>query len=144
MTSIIINRLRKEDYYNGFLDVLEQLTIVEKDNISYQSFCDNIDNLNSDIFVIRNKLNDKIIATGTIFIEVKFIHNLGKVGHIEDIVVDEKYRGRGYGKMLIHYLTNYGKIKGCYKIILNCTVKNKNFYKKCGFEQKEIEMVKYL
>lgn len=32
---------------------------------------------------------------------------------------------------------------GCYKIILDCSVKNVPFYQKCGFTEKEREMVLY-
>ena len=57
----------------------------------------NID-LNHQIFVIENKDTNHIIGTLTILIEQKVIHNMGKVGHIEDVVIDNKYRGRGLGK----------------------------------------------
>ena len=63
------------------------------------------------------------------------------MGHIEDIVVDVKHRKRGLGKMIIDYLTEYSKNKKCYKVILNCSQKNIGFYEKCGYKQKEVEMV---
>ena len=44
------------------------------------------------IFVIEDINNRSIAASGTIFIEHKFIHKNGKVGHIEDIVVRKQYR----------------------------------------------------
>ena len=37
--------------------------------------------------------NGKIIGSTTLFIEQKFIHNGGKVGHIEDVVVSKEYEG---------------------------------------------------
>jgi hypothetical protein len=32
---------------------------------------------------------------------------------------------------------------GCYKVILDCSVDNKALYEKCGFKQKEVQMVKF-
>ncbi len=117
-----IRRLNKSDYYRGFLQLLEQLTIVDANNISYENFCKRLDDMSSDTCVIIH--NNTVITSGTIYIEKKFIHHLGSVGHIEDIVVDIKYRKKGLGKMIIDYLTEYAKNQKCYKVILNCAKKN--------------------
>jgi len=100
-----ITRLCEEDYYCGYLQLLEQLTTVESNKISYKDFCTRLNEINSIIFVI--KTINKIIACGSIFIEKKFIHHLGYVGHIEDIVVDKDYRKKGLGRMIINKLTEY-------------------------------------
>jgi glucosamine-phosphate N-acetyltransferase len=88
--------------------------------------------------------NNKILASGTIFIEHKIIRNCGKVGHIEDIVVDKSLNGLGMGKKLIEKLKNHAKQNGCYKIILDCRKDIIAFYEKCGFSKKEEQMVLYL
>lgn len=31
---------------------------------------------------------------------------------------------------------------GCYKVILDCSEDNVNFYQKCGFTKKEVQMVR--
>lgn len=134
-----ISKLKKEDYYQEYLQLLEQLTITFASDISYEKFCEQYDKLTSNIYVIRDK--NKVIVTGTIFIEKKFIHNLGCVGHIEDIVVDREYRKKGISTKIINTLVNYAKECGCYKVILNCAEKNVEFYKKCKFVRKEVEMV---
>jgi GNAT superfamily N-acetyltransferase len=41
---------------------------------------------------------NKIIATATLLVELKFIRSCGKCGHIEDVVVDSTYRGLRLGK----------------------------------------------
>lgn len=51
------------------------------------------------IIVVENIKESKIIATGTLVIEKKFTHNTGKVGHIEDVVVDVLYRKQKLGSM---------------------------------------------
>ena len=66
------------------------------------------------------------------------------MGHIEDIVTHTDYRGLNLGKLVIETLKYIGKQVGCYKIILDCSEKNIPFYKKCGFSQKEFEMVLYI
>ena len=55
--------------------------------------------------MIEDTLNQKVIASGTVFVEEKLIRNYGKVGHIEDIVVSSKYRGYGLGKKMIELLS---------------------------------------
>ena len=50
------------------------------------------------------KVDDYIVGFGTIIIEQKITHNLGFVGHIEDIIISKEYSGKGYGKKLIFWL----------------------------------------
>ncbi|GLT89992.1 hypothetical protein SLE2022_079460 [Rubroshorea leprosula] len=40
------------------------------------------------ICVIEDDQSGEIVATGSVFVEKKFLRNWGKVGHIEDVVVD--------------------------------------------------------
>lgn len=134
-----IRKLRKTDYHFGFFELLSQLTNVKKP--LYNEFSKQYDIMKSQIFVIEFK--NEIIATGSIFIEPKFIRNMKNVGHIEDIVVSKDHRGLGLGKMIMQKLINCGKSHDCYKIILNCSDKNVGFYKKYGFEIKELEMAMY-
>ncbi len=140
-----INKLQKVDYYNHYLQLLEELTTVNARDITFEQFCDHCDQLSSNthIYVIRNKDATKVLASGSLLIEKKFIHHLGSVGHIEDIIVDRDCRGLGLGKMIIDHLSNKAKDGGCYKVILNCDRDNVKFYEKCGFEEKEVMVVRY-
>ncbi|KAG6638072.1 hypothetical protein CIPAW_10G009800 [Carya illinoinensis] len=95
------------------------------------------------ICVVEDESSGKIIATGSVFIEKKFLRNCGKVGHIEDVVVDSNARGMQLGKKVIGFLADHARSMGCYKVILDCSLENRAFYEKCGFKQKEIQMVKY-
>nr|GEZ66650.1 glucosamine 6-phosphate N-acetyltransferase [Tanacetum cinerariifolium] len=76
-------------------------------------------------------------------IEKKFVRCCGKAGHIEDVVVDLCARGMKLGKKLIGFLVDHTRSMGCYKVILDCSAGNKAFFEKCGFKEKEIQMVKY-
>ena len=44
------------------------------------------------------------------------------------------------GKTLIDYLVNVARQKGVYKVILNCSKTNVEFYEKCGFHNSNVEM----
>ena len=135
--------LQKNDYNKKYLDLLSQLTEVNKEKIAFVDFCNFIDKLNENHHIIVIIHNNKIVASGTLIIEDKIIHGMSKVGHIEDIVVDSNSRGLGLGKKIISYLTNLAKENNCYKVILNCKEENCKFYQKCGFVKKEIEMAIY-
>lgn len=138
-----IRNLHKNDYYLNYLDLLSQLSVVNKDNISSNEFNSFIEELKDNHIIKVIELNNKIVASGTLYIENKIIHNFGKVGHIEDIVIDINFRGKSLGIQIVQNLIDLSKKNKCYKIILNCNESNINFYKKCGFIQKEHEMVKY-
>ena len=108
----------------------------------YSNFFTNLDS-NTHIYVLENSEN-QLIGMGTLLIESKLIHGGSKVAHIEDVVIDKTYQGKGYGKILINNLIEKAKKFKCYKIILNCDEKNIRFYEKAGFQQKNVEMSLYL
>jgi len=143
MTEFKVVSLEKSDYYCGFLQLLEQLTVVNSNEISYDDFARQIDKMKSHVVVIK-KDDGSIVGTAAVLIEEKFIHKLSSVGHIEDVVVDKNYREKGLGKLLVNYCIEYAKSNGCYKIILNCSKDNMDFYKKCGFTNKNFEMSLYI
>lgn len=141
----LIREICYSDYDKGIIELLSQLTSISKDKIPKNKFNSYIQRLMRNnkhyIFVIED--TSQIIASGTLLIESKLIHNLGKVGHIEDIVIDKNYRKKGLGALIINHLIDLANKKECYKVILDCDIKNKLFYNKCGFKQKGIEMSYY-
>lgn len=140
---MLIRNLQYDDYNKNYLELLEQLTIVNKENISQIFFNEFIDNLNNNHKIIVLEENNKIIATGTLLIENKLIHGISKVGHIEDIVVDKSCRGKGIGIKIISFLINEAEKNNCYKVILNCKKNFIKFYENCGLIVNESQMVKY-
>jgi glucosamine-phosphate N-acetyltransferase len=80
--------------------------------------------------------DDKVVGMITILIEQKLIHGGKCVGHIEDLVVDEKYKGQGIAKELLAYTIQIAKDKNCYKVILDCKEELIPFYEKNGFISK--------
>eukprot|EP00775_Hariotina_reticulata_P013371 gene13371-13498_t len=85
----------------------------------------------------------KVVGTAALVVERKFVHACGKVGHIEDVVVDQAARGQKLGQKLIDELVKVAQEQGCYKVILDCAEHNVEFYGKCGLIRKEVQMVKY-
>ncbi|KAJ3062662.1 Glucosamine-phosphate N-acetyltransferase-like protein [Quaeritorhiza haematococci] len=143
----VVRPLEATDYEKGFLDALGMLTSVGP--MSKGQFMERFAYLkahNYEYFtiVIEDTKKAAIVGAGTIFVERKFVHMNGLVGHIEDIVTHKEYRGMNLGKLVIETLKYIGKHTGCYKIILDCSDKNVPFYVKCGFTQKEYEMVLYI
>jgi glucosamine-phosphate N-acetyltransferase len=142
MENYTIRHLEKKDYYSNYFPLLAQLSVCDQSQISHTDFYNFVDTLseNHQIMVIENAETHQIIAAGTALFENKVIHNMGTVCHIEDIVTDESYRGKGLGKIIINKFIGMAKEKHCYKIILDCSVHVKDFYEKCGFVEKNIQM----
>jgi ribosomal protein S18 acetylase RimI-like enzyme len=86
-----------------------------------------------------------VISIEDIIIGVASIHIIKKLtrilGVIEDVAVNEKYRGKGIGKKLVERLILIGKQKNCDKIVLSSSEENSKFYEKIGFKKKELQMV---
>ena len=141
----IIRKIHESDYNKGYLDLLSQLSIVNSNYITYEKFTDYINNKLHDTHITYVIEKDtRIICTITIIIEDKIIHNMGRVMHIEDVIVDKNYRSEGLGKMLLNYAISTAEREKCYKIILNCSEENSGFYEKCDFYKKNIQMAKYI
>jgi len=137
--SFIIRELKEEDFSNGFFETLSNLTEVGKISSDIDlakgilSMINN--NKNYRIVIAEDRKNHQVIGTSTLLIEQKFIHNGGKVGHIEDVVTRKGYEGNGIGKEILKELIKIGKENGCYKIILDCDEKIIKFYEKIGFRK---------
>ncbi|GJX42620.1 glucosamine 6-phosphate N-acetyltransferase [Tanacetum coccineum] len=69
--------------------------------------------------MIEDVSRSKIVATGSVFIEKKFVRSCGKAGHIEDVVVDSSARGMQLGKKVIGFLADHARSMGCYKKCLS-------------------------
>ena len=82
--------------------------------------------------------NGKIVGSTTLLIEQKFIHNGGRVGHIEDVVVSKEFEGRGIGIKLVTSLLKKAEEMKCYKTILDCEEKLIPFYEKIGLDRKSV------
>ena len=80
----------------------------------------------------------------TVLIEQKLIHNGSCVVHIEDLVVDKDHQNKGIATDLIKFCFDKIKSVNYYKIILDCKKEMIPFYEKFHFEEKNIQMAKYI
>ena len=135
MNDIKIRELEEKDLFNGFLESLDSLR--KASDLSPKKAKEIFKRIKSDknYKVYVAVLDSKIVGTATIFIEQKFIHSGGKVGHIEDVAVSKKYQGKGIGQKIIKALVEYAEKEGCYKTILDCTDDLIPFYEKIGFKR---------
>lgn len=133
---MIIRKLDKNDY-EKFLVLINQFRETYFTESEFILTLDKIEK-NSEIWIIE--IEKTIVASATIIFEYKFIFNISCLAHIEDVIVDSNYRRKGYGKILINYLTEIAKNNNCYKITLDCNDANINFYNACDFEKRGNQM----
>jgi glucosamine-phosphate N-acetyltransferase len=63
----------------------------------------------------------------------------GYVGHIDELIVDKQYRGKGIGSKFLEHITKVAKKKGCRRIELDSAFERKDahkFYKRNDFENR--------
>ncbi|PGH31960.1 glucosamine-phosphate N-acetyltransferase [[Emmonsia] crescens] len=140
-----IRPLRRSDYSSGYLDVLRVLTSVgdftiDQWNERYDWMAKRCEEYF--LLVICDGAG-RVVGTGSLIVERKFIHSLGMVGHVEDIAVEMGQQGKKLGLRMIQALDFVAQKVGCYKSILDCSEANEGFYVKCGFKRAGLEMAHY-
>ncbi|KAH8691182.1 acyl-CoA N-acyltransferase [Talaromyces proteolyticus] len=140
-----IRPLEHSDHARGFLQCLADLTWIG--DYSEEEFYERYDWLATKgkdwYYNVVIDDGSRIVATATLIVERKFIHNRGLVGHIEEVVVSNDQQGKGLGLILIRALDSIAVNVGCYKSILDCADQNSGFYTKCGYENAGLEMAHY-
>jgi glucosamine-phosphate N-acetyltransferase len=141
--NFVVREIQLKDLSRGFFDTLSNLASIGNSVSQHERAKMILSEIRSypfyNIFVAVTE-DGEIIGSITILIEQKFIHDGGKVGHIEDVVTRIEYEGRGVGKALVLKALDFAKQKKCYKVVLDCSKKNVEFYEKLGFKQHEISM----
>ncbi|KAJ1719611.1 Glucosamine-phosphate N-acetyltransferase-like protein [Coemansia erecta] len=141
----VMRPLELTDYRKGYMECLSNLTIVG--DVSEQMFGESFEDMqrsgNYLVIVIEDLSTQKIVASGSLIVEQKFLRNCGRVGHIEDIVVAKGQQGKRFGFTIIKQLLELANVAGCYKSILDCSLDNAPFYEKCGLENKGVQMAVY-
>ncbi|MCL4450108.1 MAG: GNAT family N-acetyltransferase [Candidatus Thermoplasmatota archaeon] len=82
---------------------------------------------------------------GSIWFEIR--QRGAKEAYLWDIVIDENYRGKGYGRDTMARLEEFVKKEGAERISLNVFGSNaiaRNLYIKMGYQDAAITMMKYL
>ncbi|TLS20773.1 uncharacterized protein PpBr36_11046 [Pyricularia pennisetigena] len=137
MRMLIMTHVRS-DYNSGYLETLGFLTEVGEVSRGQLEECFDQMAQRKDTYynvVIEDTTTKKVVATGTVVVELKFIHGISKAAHLEDVVVAEEYQKMGLG-LHIHRARDFIVMKtGCYKGVLDCCDYNVGFHKKAGYEE---------
>lgn len=138
--NLLMRPLRISDYDKGFMVLLKQLTVVG--DVSREQFEARFNNMlackdSYYIVVLEDTSCNQIIGCATLAVEQKFIRHCSSRGRIEDVVVDDKYRGKQLGKLLVDFLTLLSRHIGCYKVSLECKDPVVKFYSHFGFVKEE-------
>ncbi|MHB8105612.1 MAG: GNAT family N-acetyltransferase [Dehalococcoidales bacterium] len=81
--------------------------------------------------------NGEVIGTTVLAVLPGMAHGTAPFAVIEYVVVDEKKRSKGVGKILMDYCKDVAKKAGCYKIMLTSDKRRDRahkFYRSIGFE----------
>ncbi|MDR2624672.1 MAG: GNAT family N-acetyltransferase [Methanobrevibacter sp.] len=128
----------KEEHLSGILRLYKQLIpdeepatlnkskeiwkLIKKENIKY--------------FVAID--DDKIVSSAFIAIIPNLTENGRPFGIVENVIVDEEYRGLGLGKTIMDKVIEYGKSQNCQYISLqssNHRADAHKFYESVGFDR---------
>lgn len=141
-SQIQVKELENHDLINSFFDTLSNLTEIGKDvydkEFSQKIFEKIRKSDNIKIFVAIKDTD--IVGSITAIIEQKFIHNGGRICHIEDVVTRKGFEKLGIGSILVDKVLELAIQEKCYKVILNCSEYNSKFYEKLGFYKHNIGM----
>ena len=91
----------------------------------------------SDEIILVIEINDIIIG----YVKFKYNTKATKSIWIDEIIIDNNYKKKGYGKILITEVTKFAEKNNCKRIELNCWSFNGDalkFYEKIGFIQQRI------
>jgi len=140
MSDIKIRDIVESDIDIGFLESLDSLK--KASNLDKNTAKNILKKIieNPDHIIHVAEIDGKIVGSTTLLIEQKFIHDGGKVGHIEDVVVSKEFEGRGIGIKLVTSLLDVAGVKNCYKTILDCKDELIPFYERIGFKQESNQM----
>ena len=140
MSEIKIRDIVESDIDIGFLESLDSLR--NASDLNKDTAKDILKKIieNPDHIIHVAEVDGKIVGSTTLLIEQKFIHEGGKIGHIEDVVVSKEFEGRGIGIKLVTSLLEVAKAENCYKTILDCKHELIPFYERIGFKQESNQM----
>ncbi|XP_078035463.1 glucosamine 6-phosphate N-acetyltransferase isoform X2 [Augochlora pura] len=122
---------------SGFLELLAQLT--EVGHIGREQFLKRFHTMKNTgsyyIIVIEDLSSGKIVANASLVAELKFIHNCGVRGFLQDVVVDNNYRGKHFGKLIVKIVLQLARYLRCYKLSLECRDNLIPFYESLDFKR---------
>jgi len=134
-----IRELDLKELYTAY-DLVKQLRVA----LSYKEFEDLIyDMREMEYKMIGIFDNEKLITYAGVSVQTNLYHK--RHLYVYELVTDEKYRGKKYGKMMLEYLHDYAKMGMCENIVLSSNLQREKahqFYEKYGFSKKSFVFLK--
>jgi len=128
-----IREMTLKELYTVY-DVVKQLRI----ELTYQEFEDLIYDMRYMEYKMFGILEQgELICYGGVAVQTNLYHK--RHLYIFDLITDEKYRSKGYGKMMLEYLHDYAKTAACENLVLSSGLQKQkahSFYEKSGFLKK--------
>jgi len=138
--NIYLRRLEKNDM-NQVILLLQSLSNFQPKKSSYGSIWNEFAE-QKNVYSLVAIVDHKVVGYGCLLIETKI--RGGRMGHIEDIVTHSDFERRGIGKQILEGLYKIAKEKNCYKLALQCSEHNVNFYEKCNYKLSGLSMQAFL
>ena len=128
------------------LDTIYPLLQQLRSELSYKEFEDLI----YDMRYMEYKMigivdKDELVTYAGVAVQTNLYHK--RHLYVFDLVTDEQYRAKGYGKMMMDYLVDYAKMGMCENVVLSSGFTREDahrFYEKDGFKRKSFVFVKTL
>ena len=86
--------------------------------------------------IVVKEINGKIVSSCVCVIIPNLTRNIRPYALVENVVTNEKYRGKGYATECLNYAKEIAIKNNCYKMILLTGTKSENtlaFYKNAGY-----------
>jgi len=143
---LILRRAVAGDWAKGHMRLLSQLTACGE--VSAEAYAARLESMaragdTYHLLVVEDtslSSDCSIVASATLVVELKLIHACAAVGHIEDVVVRDGYRGKSIGVRIMQALHAIAKERGCYKVMLDCSAENMHFYEKLDSKENSKHM----
>ncbi len=129
-------------------EVFELLNELYKNKIEHSIFIEKYkESLKDDKFYGIVAIEDNKVVGVLISQIINRLVKKRNILFIDDLIVNEKYRNKGIGKLLIQVAINYATSKDCETVELTSYILNVNahrFYENNGFEKKLYKFKRYL
>lgn len=126
-----VRPFRASDVSIGFNETLSVLSPTNLTEVKAQKWF--MERKKQGIKTLVVETERQIVGTGSIWIERKLCYDGAKAAHIEDVAVHSEWQGQGVGKLIVNKLIETAEKAKVYKIVLDSSDKNVEFYRKLGF-----------
>jgi len=128
------------------LDTAYELVKQLRTQLSYDEFEDLIYDMRHMEYKMLGIFEKGVLITyAGVAVQTNLYHN--RHLYIFDLVTDQEYRYKGYGKMMLEYMLDYAKMAMCENLVLSSgfeKLDTHNFYESQGFCKKSFVFLKEL